>query len=252
MRNLKIKIAYRGTKYHGFQYQENAYTIQEALEEVFSKVLNEKITVFGCSRTDTGVHANEYILNVKTNSSITVRGFTRGCNDNLPNDISVISCEEADEDFHARYHCVGKEYIYKIHANESKDPFAADLSLHYRRPFNTELVNTAAQKFVGTIDFASFCSNAKEKDNTTRTIHWFDVKRVGDEVTMSICGNGFLYNMIRILVGTLLQVNEGRISIDELDEILALRDRKRAGATARACGLYLNRVFYSEEEIRKE
>ena len=121
MRNLKVTAAYRGTKYHGFQIQNNALTVQEVLEKCVSKVLNEPVTICGCSRTDTGVHANMYVFNVKTTSNIRCLGFVRGVNGLLPDDISILACEDAPEDFHARYSCVGKEYIYKLHCSESKD-----------------------------------------------------------------------------------------------------------------------------------
>lgn len=121
MRNLKVTIAYRGTNYHGFQRQSNAVTVQETIEKHVSKVLNEQTAITGCSRTDTGVHANEFCFNVKTNSNIPCRNFVRGVNGELPDDISVLSCEEVHEDFHARFDCKGKEYIYKIHCSESKN-----------------------------------------------------------------------------------------------------------------------------------
>lgn len=251
IRNLKIKIAYRGTNYHGFQRQSNAYTVQEAIEKVFSKILNEKITVHGCSRTDTGVHANEFYLNVKTVSRINPRGFVRGCNDILPDDISVLSCEDAPEDFHARFSSVGKEYVYKIHASESKNPFTTDLEYHYRRPVNMERITAACEKFIGTHDFRSFCSEAKDKENTVRTIYSFTAKKEGDLLTLTVRGDGFLYNMVRIMVGTILESGEGIYSLEDIDRLFLAGDRAKAGFTAGAHGLYLNRVFYSEEDLRK-
>ena len=244
MRNLKVTIAYRGTKYHGYQRQSNAVTVQETIEKHVSKVLNEQITVTGCSRTDTGVHANEFCFNVKTNSIIPCRNFVRGVNGELPDDISVISCEEAHEDFHARFDCKGKEYIYKIHCSESKKPFATDLMFHYRRPFDLDAVKQAAQYFVGTHDFASFCADCSNVSTTVRTIYSFRIEKYGDTVIMLVKGNGFLYNMIRIITGTLLDVSEGRIAPDDIPEILAAKDRLKAGRTAMAHGLYLNKVFY--------
>ena len=252
MRNLKVTIAYRGTAYHGFQRQNNAVTVQEVLERALSKVLNEPVTVTGCSRTDTGVHANMFCLNVKTSSSIGCLGFCRGVNGELPDDISVLSCEEAPEDFHARFDCKGKEYIYKIHCSESKNPFAADLMLHYRRKFDIEAARRAAQYFVGTHDFSSFCADCTNVSTAVRTIYSFRIEKSGDSVIMLVKGNGFLYNMIRIIAGTLLDVSEKRIAPDDIPAILAAKDRLKAGRTAMAHGLYLNRVFYSEEELQKE
>lgn len=249
MRNLKVMTAYRGTKYHGFQRQSNAMTVQEALEKHLSKVLNENVTITGCSRTDTGVHANNFCFNVKTNSNISCLGFQRGVNGELPDDISILSCEEVPMDFHARFDCVGKEYIYKMHCSESKNPFAPDLMFHYRRKFDIDAAREAAKFFVGEHDFASFCADCTNVSTTVRTIYSFEIENCGDSVTMLVKGNGFLYNMIRIIAGTLIDVSEGRISPQDIPAILAAKDRLRAGRTAMAHGLYLNRVFYSQEEL---
>ena len=252
MRNLKVMIAYRGTEYHGFQRQSNALTVQEVLERALSKVLNEPVTVTGCSRTDTGVHANMFCFNVKTESRISCLGFCRGVNGELPDDISVLSCEDAPPDFHARFDCKGKEYVYKMHCSESKNPFGADLMLHYRRKFDVEAARKAAQYFVGTHDFSSFCADCTNVSTAVRTIYSFRIEKNGDSVIMLVKGNGFLYNMIRIMAGTLLDVSEKRISPDDIPAILAAKDRLKAGRTAMAHGLYLNRVFYSEEELLAE
>lgn len=244
MRNLKVFMSYRGTAYHGFQRQDNALTVQEVVEKCVSKVLNHKAQINGCSRTDTGVHANNYCFSVPTESSIPVKGFVRGVNGELPDDISILSCEEAPEDFHARFSCKGKEYVYLIHNSESKNPFLTDMALHYRRPFNAELVRSASERFIGTHDFAGFCSNYEEGQNTVRTIEKFDIVINGESIKMLVKGDGFLYNMIRIMVGTLLTVNEGRMNPEYIDEILKAKDRKLAGRTAQAHGLYLNRIYY--------
>ena len=249
MRNLKVFIAYRGTNYHGFQGQSNAVTVQEILERCLSKVLNEPVTVTGCSRTDTGVHARQFCFNVRTNSKISCLGFTRGVNGELPDDISILSCEDADESFHARFDCVGKEYVYKLHCSESKNPFATDLMLHYRRKLNLEKVRKAASYFVGTHDFASFCADCSNVSTTVRTIYSFRIENCGDTVIMLVKGNGFLYNMIRIMVGTLLDVSEGKINADDIPSIIAAKNRLCAGRTAMAHGLYLNRVFYTRNEL---
>ena len=244
MRNLKVMTAYRGTEYHGFQRQDNAVTVQEVLERCVSKVLNEKVTVNGCSRTDTGVHANNFCFNVKTESSIRNIGFVRGVNGELPKDISILSCEDVPPDFHARFDCKGKEYIYKIHCSESKNPFADDLMLHYRRKLDIEKIREASRYFVGTHDFASFCADCTSVSTTVRTIFSFDIENYGNTVIMLVNGNGFLYNMIRIIAGTLLDVNENKILPCQIPEILESKNRLNAGRTAPAHGLYLNRVFY--------
>ena len=249
MRNLKVTMAYRGTRYHGYQRQNNGITVQEVVERCASKILNEPVTIHGCSRTDAGVHARAFCFNVETNSNIRPQGFIRGVNGELPDDISILTCEDAVPDFHARFSCKGKEYLYLLHCSESKDPFTTDLACHYRRKLNRELVYEAAQHFVGTHDFRAFCSNCAEKPNTVRTVYGFDVEIDGDQVRMLVKGDGFLYNMVRIMVGTLLDVNEGKIPVDRLDAIMADKRRVQAGRTAPAHGLYLNRVFYDEAQL---
>lgn len=244
MRNLKVMMAYRGTKYHGFQRQENALTIQEVVEKHVSSVLNEKVIINGCSRTDTGVHANNYCFSVLTESKIPPRNFVRGVNGRLPDDISILDCEDAPLDFHARFSCKAKEYIYLIHNSESKNPFTTDLAYHYRRPLNIELLRQAARNFVGTHDFRAFCSGCDEKKSTIRTIFKFDVEINGESVKMLVKGDGFLYNMIRIMVGTLFAVNEKKISVNDIENIISSGNRQLAGKTAQPHGLYLNRIFY--------
>lgn len=244
MRNLKVIIAYRGTNYHGYQIQPNAITIQEVVQKHISKVLNEPVTIIGCSRTDTGVHANGYVFNVHTNSNISTRGLLRGVNGLIPNDISFLSCEEVPESFHSRFDCKYKEYVYLIHNSESKNPFAEDLQLHYRRPVNIDLMLEASRHYLGTHDFRSFSAVKDDNIDTIRTIYDFNIEVCGNCVKILVKGDGFLYNMVRILVGTLLDVNEGYISSSEIPEILNAKDRLRAGRTAMAHGLYLNKVYY--------
>lgn len=241
--------AYRGTNYHGFQIQNNAVTVQEVLQKGVSVVLNEKVSIIGCSRTDTGVHANQFCFNVHTNSQINTRGFIRGVNGQLPDDISILSCEEVPENFHARFDCKGKEYIYKIHCSESKNPFASDLMLHYRRKLDLDAIRKASSYFVGTHDFSSFCADCTNVSTTIRTIYSLEMENYGDTVIVLVKGDGFLYNMIRIIVGTLIDVSEGRFLPDDIPEIITAKNRLRAGRTAMAHGLYLNRVFYNEKEL---
>lgn len=251
MRTLKMTIAYRGTRYHGFQRQPNAHTVQEELETHLSRVLNGKTITYGCSRTDTGVHANEFVLHFYTEREIRCKNLVRAMNGYLPDDISVLACEDAPSDFHARFQCAGKEYLYRIHNHESKDPFSTDLAFHYRRPMDAELMHHAAQAMVGTQDFHSFCAQARPDTDCVRTIYAASVERQGNAVLVRIRGNGFLYNMVRIFVGTLIDINEGVFAPDALGGIIAAKDRLAAGRTAMAHGLYLNRVFYDAAAIEK-
>lgn len=244
MRNLKVIMAYRGTAYHGFQRQENAITVQQVVEECISKVMNMPIVINGCSRTDAGVHANEFCFSLMTEKQLPARNFIRGVNGYLPEDISILSCEDADEAFHARFSCKAKEYAYLIHNSECKNPFAPDLQYQYCRKLDIDLMRRASRHFIGTHDFKSFCSTGSDKISTVRTIYSFDIENSGDFVKLLVKGDGFLYNMVRIMIGTLLWVNEGKINADEIPQIIEARNRERAGKTAMAHGLYLNRVFY--------
>ena len=244
MRNLKVTMGFRGTNYHGFQRQPNGITVQEVVETALSQLFNEPVTIQGCSRTDTGVHAKEYCFTMQPEKQLPERNFIRGACGYLPEDISIYRVEEMPPEFHARFSCKAKEYMYRIHNSESKNPFTTDLELLYRRKMDIPLMQEAAQHFVGTHDFATFCTNYTEKQNTIRTIHDITIEKQGNTVILLVKGNGFLYNMVRILVGTLLSVNEGRIAVSELDDLLASKNRVLAGITAQAHGLYLNRVFY--------
>lgn len=245
MRNLKVGMSYQGTQYHGFQRQENALAVQEVVEDAICRLVGEPVTINGCSRTDTGVHANEYCFSMRLHNPIPCSGFVRGLNCLLPYDIAILSCEEVPERFHARFDAKGKEYVYKIW-NGAKNPFLHDLALHYYQELDDALLQNTAQKFVGEHDFAAFCGTTKIVKKTVRTIYSFDVRRSAENpmVEMVVNGNGFLYNMVRILVGTLLYVNEGKCSPGQIEDIFASRDRRLAGKTAPPHGLYLNKVFY--------
>lgn len=244
MRNLKVFTAYCGTAYHGFQRQENAVGVQNILEEKLSLLTNGDVKINGCSRTDTGVHANEYCFSFETEHGIPCNNIIRGMNSILPDDISILSCEEVPADFHARYSCIAKEYEYLILNRQSKDPFLAGRALHYPFKLDIPLIEKAAQDFVGTHDFTSFCGTANLKENTVRTIEYFKVIQNENLVKLIVKGDGFLYNMVRIMVGTLIFINEGKLDADSIPEIIEAKDRNLAGKTIGAQGLYLNKVFY--------
>lgn len=244
MRNLKVKMSYNGAEYHGFQRQNNAVTVQQTVEECLSRLLGENVKIDGCSRTDAGVHAREYVFSFRTENPINEKGFIRGANDLLPGDISLFSCEEVDESFHARYNCKGKEYEYIIHNSEIKNPFYNKTAFKYRYALDEKLLDSEAKDFIGTYDFKAFCSADCDKENTERTIYDFSVKRENDLVKFFVSGNGFLYNMVRIMVGTLLYINEGKLAKGCIKDIIEQKDRTKAGITVVPDGLYLNRVFY--------
>lgn len=244
MRNLLLTLAYNGAAYHGWQRQNNAYTVQQAVEESLSALLSENVTVNGCSRTDAGVHAKTYCLTFGTETSIPPLGLIIGLNDKLPDDIAVRECREMPEGFHARFDCKGKEYMYIVHNSAVKDPFYKDTAMRWRYPIDAGLLDREAKDFIGEHDFKAFCSADCDKENTTREIYSFDVRRDGELVRFTVAGSGFLYNMVRIMVGTLLYIGEGKIERGSIPRLIASRDRTLAGKTVEPQGLYLNKVFY--------
>ncbi len=244
MRNIKVIMSYRGTAYHGFQRQENAVAVQNVVEDALSELLGSEITVIGCSRTDTGVHANEFHLNFFTDCCIPCDNLVRGINNLLPDDIAFLSAGDVPEEFHSRFDCKGKEYIYLIDNSVIRNVFASGLALHYPYPLDVNELDRAAKHFVGTHDFTSLCGTANLKDNCIRTIFSCDVIKNKNMVKVIVNGDGFLYNMIRIIAGTLIYVAENKIPASGIPVILEGKDRRKAGKTAPAHGLYLNKVYY--------
>jgi len=243
MRKL-LNITYDGTAYHGWQVQSNALTVQEVMQNAIEKVFGSRLDLSGTSRTDTGVHANMYCCHFDTGSGISNQSIVRALNANLPFDIAVQNCEDVPDDFHARYSATAKEYIYKIHNARQRDPFLYKYSLHITHTIKVDIMQQAVQHLVGTRDFAAFCNTGSDIGDTVRTVKYAGFERQGDMITFKICADGFLYNMVRIIVGTMLFVNNGRIAPDGVPDILASKDRKNAGGTAPAKGLYLNKVVY--------
>ncbi len=246
MRNLKVCIAYNGAAYHGFQRQSNAVTIQQVLEDRLRKLLKTPTAINGCSRTDTGVHAKQFFFSFRTDSSIPCDGFVKGMNALLPDDIAVLSCEDADEDFHARFSAKGKEYIYRVKNTPQRDVFTDRLALWYHGALDEQVMDKVAKLFIGEHDFAAFCkAEAKAHlKSTVREVYDFSVRRENDEVIFTVSGSGFLHNMVRIMVGTLIYVSEGKRTESDILRSLETGVRETAGKTIDPRGLYLNRVFY--------
>lgn len=246
MKNLLLNLSYNGRNYHGWQIQKNARTVQEVFQEALFRTLGEQVDIKGCSRTDSGVHANMYCVSFKTRSSIPEEKLPFALNKFLPDDICAHSCRVVDDDFHARYSCSGKEYIYKIWNSPFRNPFLDGFALHYWYPLDIIKLNEACREFLGTHDFSAFCTkDARNPKNMIRTIKNFNVRKNDELVTVTVEADGFLYNMVRILVGTLLHVSMGRIQVNDIKDIINSKDRLKAGPTAVPCGLYLNRVFYT-------
>ena len=233
-----------GTAYSGWQLQTNAPSVQQTLQDSVEKLFCVRENIIGCSRTDSGVHANMYCCNIRTDSKLPCDVVVRGLNAYLPDDISVLACREVPYGFHARYDCKGKQYVYLIHNNPIPDPFMFNRCWQFNKPIDESLLNEASQAYCGTHDFKSFCSAGSSVQSTVRTVKSFSVTRENDLVKFSVEADGFLYNIVRIMVGTLTDISLGRIAPDSLSSVIALQDRSKAGITAPAQGLYLNKVYY--------
>lgn len=252
-RNLAVKISFLGAKYHGFQRQQNALSIQEVIEEALLKILGEKTCIFGCSRTDTGVSALEYVFNFKTQNEISPYKLKGALNHFLPEDIAALSCAQAKDDFQARYSAVKKQYVYTVRNTRQKDPFCFGRAFFYGiSKIDEKVLDSAAKAFLGKHDFSAFCSAHDSVKSHVREITGASVTRRGDDVLFTFEADGFLYNMVRIMVGTLLFVSEGKIDKNGILDIIESRDRKKAGMTAAAEGLCLSKVYYENDPFEKK
>lgn len=245
MRNLMLTICFDGTNYHGWQVQQNAVTVQQVLQDALEKILGSRPDVKGCSRTDAFVHALKYCVSFHTEKTIPCERLAGALNHFLPDDIAVTSCREVPENFHARYSCTGKEYVYRIWNSRTREPFLRNYTLHYWYPLNLQRLNNAAVEFVGTHDFTSFCAaDSRKSSNMARTVTKANWNREGEEIRFSIAADGFLYHMVRIMVGTMLWVAQGKLKPEEVADIINAKDRSAAGPTAPPQGLFLTKVFY--------
>lgn len=243
-------IKYDGTAYCGWQVQPNGITVQAVVQSALCEIIQEKVGITGCSRTDAGVHANMFCLHFDTENVISCEQLVRALNAKLPDDISALECRFVSSDFHARYSSKGKNYLYFIHNSSIPDPFNYKYRLSVNKKIDCDFLDKAAKVFIGTHDFKGFCSVGSSVEDTVRTVTECSVKRNGDDVIISITANGFLYNMVRIIVGTLLEVHNGKISTDELPLIIASKCRDKAGPTVKPQGLFLNKVFYDDEDLK--
>ena len=244
MRNLLLALRYNGTNFHGWQIQPNGNTVQQELCNAFKNISGKDENIIGCSRTDAGVHANMFCCNVRTECNVPTEKIPDALNFYLPPEISVYDCKEVDYDFHARYDSRGKEYVYLIYNGRYRNPFYEDKAMFYPYELDAEMLDKEAKSFIGTHDFSAFCSVGSEVQDKTREIYDCSVVRNGEIVEIKINGNGFLYNMVRIIVGTLLDIQRGKIEKGTISQIIESRNRDKAGVTAEACGLYLNKVYY--------
>ncbi len=244
--NIKLIISYLGTNYCGWQVQKNAVSIQEKIQDAVQSVFGSRYDVKGCSRTDRGVHANYFCCCVYTDgkTSIPSEKIPLALNRFLPDDISVINAEYVSDLFHPRYDVKYKEYEYVIWNSAEKNPFLFDRAYHYPKKLDDTVMNDAAKLFIGKHDFSSFMASGSGIIDAVREIYYFDVKRIDGKIIINVAADGFLYNMVRILVGTLIEVSEGKIKKDDIKNIIYSKNRKNAGFTAPPQGLYLNKVVY--------
>ncbi len=244
MRNLLLTLRFDGSAFHGWQVQPNGVTVQQALGDAVERVTGSRAALHGCSRTDAGVHAHVFYCNFRTECAIPADRLPAALNFYLCSQIAVLDCVEVPAEFHARYDCTGKTYCYVIRNARVRDPFLLNRATLVAAPLDEALLAREALAFLGTHDFAAFCAAGSSVKSTVRTVRRAEVVREGDEVRVFFEADGFLYNMVRIMVGTLFEIARGRLPEGCIPEILASGERARAGVTAPAEGLYLIDVRY--------
>ncbi len=245
MRNFKLLLAYDGTRYKGWQRLGNSdQTIQGKLESVLTRMVGASVEVIGSGRTDAGVHAMGQVANFHANTAMKCDEIYSYLRQYLPEDIGVLSIEEADPRFHSRYHASQKTYLYRIWNSNAPCVFERKYVWPVSDQFDLYAMKIAAQYFLGTHDFIAFCSNKHFKKSSVRTIYSLDMERRGEELQFRITGDGFLYNMVRIIVGTLLDVGKGTLQPHEIPDIFEHKSREEAGMTVPARGLCLMEVNY--------
>ncbi|MEE3419783.1 MAG: tRNA pseudouridine(38-40) synthase TruA [Lachnospiraceae bacterium] len=241
-----LKIAYDGTNYHGFQCQNNANSVQDTVNAALSDLFKKEMKTIGASRTDTGVHAHGNVAVFDVDTRIEPSRIAFAVNARLPMDIRIVESRRVPDDFHPRYTTTIKTYSYHILNRTHPDPLFRNLETHCYYPLDEKAMNEAASFLVGEHDFLSFCAAGNSSATTIRTIYSAEVARTGDRLTFTITGNGFLYNMVRIIAGTLMEVGQGFYPPSHMREIIEARDRKAAGPTALAKGLVLERIEYPD------
>ena len=252
MRNIALKLMYVGTAYHGWQIQNNAITIEEVLEKALEKVVGHPVKCTGAGRTDAGVHARAYLANFRTTSTIPCDRLPLAVNPRLPRDITVTGAVEVSEGFNAISGCVKKEYTYRIYNARLPNAFEVDRAWFYPyKELDEGIMQAAADCFVGTHDFAAVRSVGTDVKSTVRTVYWFDIQRQGRILSCRVCANGFLYNMVRAMVGTVVYAAEGKFPPEAVADILEGKCRTDAGPTAPPGGLYMTRLWYDEPGLNE-
>ncbi|MDT2597518.1 tRNA pseudouridine(38-40) synthase TruA [Enterococcus dongliensis] len=253
MRNIKLTIEYDGKRYLGWQrLGDSEKTVQGKIESVITQMTGEKIEIIGSGRTDAGTHARGQVANFKTNTEMTCNDMLIFFNRYLPSDIVVKKVEEMPERFHARYNVKGKQYSYYVWNDSIPTAFERYRSFYFPQTLDMDKMNAACEKLIGKHDFVGFSALKKTKKSTTRTIETISIEREGSMLHFTFIGDGFLHKMIRILVGTILEIGSGKLPVTIIDEVLENKIREAAGETAPAQGLFLDEVFliidsYSED-----
>lgn len=248
-RNIALKLMYNGTAYHGWQVQKNAVTVAETLERALATVVCHPVKCTGAGRTDAGVHAETYIANFRTTSAIPCDRIPLAVNTRLPRDIVVVKATQVPMEFNAIGSCRKKEYTYRIYNSRLGNPFYVDRAWFYPRRLDEEIMQRAASQFVGTHDFRAVRSVGTETKTTVRTVHYFNVLRRGDLIECSVCANGFLYNMVRAMVGTIVYAADGKLDYRDIPAILESGNRTLAGPTVPPGGLYMTQLWYDEDVL---
>lgn len=244
MKRMLLNIEYDGTAYHGWQIQPNSVTVQQMVEDALFKLLGKKTSAVSCSRTDAGVHAHDFYFHIDCDDNIPNTAFLRGLNSFLPEDIAVKGVKEVEPDFHARYNAKGKTYTYHILNSNKKDAFLSRYSWRIERQLDTQKMNEFCKEIIGTHDFLAFSSSGRTVEDTIRTVSECYVERKCDEVVLTVTANGFLYNMVRIIVGTAVEVSDGKIDPSDIKDIISEGRREALGLTAPPNGLFLEKVYY--------
>lgn len=245
MQNYKLVIQYDGGRYRGWQRLGNdENTIQGKIENVLSELIGKKVEIIGCSRTDAGVHALFQIANFKVSKSLTEAEIMNYLNRYLPQDISIVKVMSAAENFHARYNAKEKTYLYKIWNEEYSNPFMRKHSMHVGKRLNIAEMENAAKHFVGKHDFTAFTNAKSKKKSMVREIYSINIVRNAGFIEIRVRGNGFLYNMVRKIIGTLIEVGMGKIDAEAIPAIIKSKERNQTGLMAEPYGLYLEKVDF--------
>ena len=246
---IKLVIEYDGTDYAGWQRQTNGVSVQQVVEEALKALTGEQITLHASGRTDAGVHALGQTAHFDTKTTIPAEKISFALNMHLPADIKAVESVKAADDFHARYSALAKTYLYTYINRDHPSALFRNTCAHIRANVDIGAMKKAAEALLGTHDFASFCASGSEAGTTVRTIYRIDIKQEQPFIRLEVTGNGFLYNMVRIIAGTLLDAGMHRLSLNEVMQILAAKDRTKASPTAPAKGLTLKKVYYEQTDF---